>query len=321
MRITTLHEHGGPDVLIPGEAPEPKSGRGEVVIRVHAAGVNRADVLQRQGHYPSPAGAPPWPGLEVAGGVVTVGESVTQWAVGDAVCALLPGGGYAELVAVDAGLVLPVPDGLTMVQAAGLVEAACTVWSNLEAADARAGERLLVHGGSGGVGHLAIQIGLALGLEVWATAGGPERAARCAALGARAIDYREDDFAQTMRDAGGADVILDVVGGAYLGRNVGALATGGRLVVIGMQQGARAELDLGQLLAKRARVIGTTLRSRPLTERRAIIAGVREHIWPLVPALVRPIIHDTVPLESAASAHRALESGDVFGKVVLTLDH
>ncbi len=307
-------------MLTIGEAPSPQVGTHDILIQVRAAGVNRADLLQREGRYPSPPGAPPWPGLEVAGVVAEIGDAVTRWQVGDEVCALLPGGGYADQVAVDADLALPVPDGLTMVEAAGLVEAACTVWSNLHEADARAGERVLVHGGSGGVGHIAIQIAAALDMEVWATAGGPERAARCAALGARAIDYRADDFTTVMTNAGGADVILDVVGGAYLARNLEALATGGRLVVIGMQRGARAELDLGRLLMMRARIIGTTLRSRPLAERQAIVAAVREHVWPLVPGQVRPIIHVTEPLESAADAHRALDSGDVFGKVVLTTD-
>lgn len=319
MRIATLHGFGGPEVLILDEAPSPQAGPQDIVIQVSAAGVNRADLLQREGLYPSPPGAPPWPGLEVAGVVAAVGADVSSWRVGDEVCALLPGGGYADQVAVDAGLALPIPAGLTMVEAAGLVEAACTVWSNLQAADARAGERVLVHGGSGGVGHLAIQIAAALGMEVWATAGGPERAARCAALGARAIDYRADDFVSIMTDAGGADVILDVVGGAYLGRNLDALATGGRLVVIGLQRGARAELDLGRLLMRRARIIGTTLRSRPLEERRAIVAGVREHVWPLVPGQVRPIIDTTVPLSRAGDAHRVLDGGGVFGKVVLTV--
>ncbi|MFW2512535.1 NAD(P)H-quinone oxidoreductase [Demequina sp. SO4-13] len=318
MRIATFHDHGGPEALVLGEAPEPRPGPTDVLIRILAAGVNRADVLQREGRYPPPSGAPKWPGLEVAGEIAAVGEGVERWAVGDAVCALLPGGGYAELAAVDAGLVLPVPAGLTMAEAGGLMEAACTVQSNLQAADARAGERLLVHGGSGGVGHLAIQIGIALGLDVWATAGGPERAARCAELGAQTIDYRDDEFETTMAAAGGADVILDVVGAAYLSRNIEALASGGRLVVIGMQRGARAELNLGQLLTKRAHVIGTTLRSRPLAQRRAIVAAVEEQIWPLVPQAVRPIIHATVPLSRAADAHRALESGTVFGKLVLT---
>lgn len=222
------------------------------------------------------------------------------------------------MVTVDAGLVLPVPNDLSFIEAAGLVEAACTVWSNFVTADARAGERLLVHGGSGGVGHVAIQLGRALGLEVWATAGSNERVARCADLGAYAINHREEDFVERLTDAGGADVILDVMGAAYLERNIAALAVGGRLVVIGMQGGARTELNLGSLLAKRAHIIGTTLRSRPLDQRRAIVAAVCENIWPLVPERVRPIIHATYPLDQAAQAHRALDSGEVFGKVVLT---
>ena len=320
MIIATLHGFGGPEALVPGTAPTPEPGPDEVLILVHAAGVNRADVLQRQGHYPSPPGAPAWPGLEVAGVVASVGANVTHWAPGDRVCALLPGGGYAQLVTVDAGLVLPVPTGLSMVEAAGLVEAACTVWSNFIAADARAGERLLVHGGSGGVGHVAIQLGSALGMDVWATAGSDERATRCAALGAQVINHRDEDFVEPVKEAGGADVILDVVGAAYLERNLAALATGGRLVVIGMQGGVRAELNLGALLAKRARIIGTTLRSRPLDERRAIVAAVSENVWPLVPEQVRPLVHATYPLEQAAAAHIALESGKVFGKVVLTVD-
>ena len=318
VRITTLHGFGGPEVLTPGTAPSPRPGPGEVLIDVEAAGVNRADVLQREGHYPVPEGAPEWPGLEVAGVVAALGDGVDGPAVGDRVCALLPGGGYAEQVAVDAGLTLPVPDGLSLVEAAGLVEAACTAWSNLGAADARAGQRLLVHGGSGGVGHVAVQLGVALGMEVWATAGGADRCARVAALGAHAIDHRTEDFGAALRAVGGADVILDVVGAAYLERNLDALARDGALVVIGLQRGARAELDLGRLLARRLRVIGTTLRSRPLAQRRAIVSGVREHVWSLVPDQVRPIVDVTEPLERAADAHRALEAGEVFGKVVLT---
>lgn len=318
MIITTLHEFGGPEVLVPGSAPTPTPGPHEVLIEVHAAGVNRADVLQREGHYEPPPGAPAWLGLEVAGVVTGVGADVTHWAIGDEVCALLPGGGYAQMVAVDAGLVLPIPAGLSLVEAAGLVEAACTVWSNFVAADARAGERLLVHGGSGGVGHVAIQLGRALGLEVWATAGSDERVTRCADLGAYALNHRDEDFVERLTGAGGADVILDVVGAAYLARNIAALAVGGRLVVIGMQGGVRAELNLGSLLTKRAHIIGTTLRSRPLEERRAIVAAVCENVWPLVPERVRPLIHATYPLDQAADAHRALDSGDVFGKVVLT---
>lgn len=319
MIITTLHEFGGPEVLVPGSAPTPSPGPHEVLIEVHAAGVNRADVLQREGHYEPPPGAPAWLGLEVAGVVTEVGADVTQWAIGDEVCALLPGGGYAQMVTVDAGLALPIPAGLSMLEAAGLVEAACTVWSNFIAADARAGERLLVHGGSGGVGHVAIQLGNALGLEVWATAGSDERVERCVELGAHGINHRTQDFEEQLADVGGADVVLDVMGAAYLDRNIKALARGGRLVMIGMQGGVRGQLNLGAVLAKHARVMGTTLRPRPLAERRAIVAGVCENVWPLVPDRVRPIVHATFPLEQAADAHRALDSGDVFGKVVLTV--
>lgn len=317
MIIATLHGFGGPEVLVPGTAPDPVPGQHEVLIDVHAAGVNRADLLQREGRYPPPAGAPQWPGLEVAGVVAAIGSEVTHWQVGDQVCALLPGGGYAQKVAVDAGLVLPVPAGLSMVEAAGLVEAACTVWSNLVTADARAGDRILVHGGSGGVGHVAIQLSVALGLEVWATAGQAERVARCASLGAQAISHRDEDFVERLTQVGGADIILDVMGAAYLERNIAALAPGGRLVVIGMQGGVRAEINLGALLTKRAHLMGATLRSRPLEQRRAIVAAVGENVWPLVPERVRPLVHATHPLDQAADAHRALASGEVFGKLVL----
>lgn len=319
MRITTLHDFGDPDVLVTKSVAPPTAQAGEVVIHVEAAGVNRADILQRQGHYSPPKGAPAWPGLEIAGTIGAVGAGVTQWSVGDRACALLPGGGYAEQVAVDAGLVLPIPPGLSMTEAAGLVEAACTVWSNLTAADARAGDRVLVHGGSGGVGHVAIQVCKALGMDVWATAGGPERTARCAELGAHAIDHRADDFVAHLQAAGGADVILDVMGAAYLDRNIEALAVDGRLVIIGMQGGVKGSLNLGGVLSKRARITGTLLRSRPLAERRAIIAGVCENVWPHVPEHVRPVVHATYTLEDAADAHRAMDSGEVFGKVVLTV--
>lgn len=302
------------------EQPNPAPGPDDAVMRITAAGVNRADLLQRRGHYPPPPGAPAWPGLEAAGTVIATGSRVTGWAPGDRVCALLPGGGYAEQVAVHASLLLPVPDGLTDVEAASLVEASCTVVSNLDAAGGRAGETLLIHGGSGGVGTAAIQIAKARGMRVIATAGGPERAGRCAALGADvALDHRAGDWAARVRELGGADVILDVIGAAYLGDNLDALRTGGRLVVIGLQKGARAELDLGVLLAKRAHILGTTLRARPLAERAAIVARVREEVWPLVPRIVRPVVHGTFPLARAGDAHAALESGEVFGKVVLTV--
>lgn len=319
MRVVDVAAPGGPETLVVRERPVPRPGPDEVLVRVLAAGVNRADLLQRRGHYPPPPGAPSWPGLEVAGVVEAAGESVTEWDVGDEVCALLPGGGYAEMAAVDRRLVLPAPSGVDVVDAAALVESACTVWSNLDAASARPGERLLVHGGTGGIGSFAIQLAAALGLEVYATAGSPERVARCREMGATAAwDYTSEDWVAGMRAAGGADVVLDVVGAAYLERNVAALATGGRLVVIGLQGGTRGELDLGALLAKRARVIGTTLRSRPLDERAAVVAGVRREVWPLVPERIRPVVAARLPLADAAQAHRELEAGGVVGKILLT---
>lgn len=307
------------------ESADPTAGPDEVVVQVSAAGVNNADLLQRRGHYPPPPGAPDWPGLEVSGRVAAVGAAVSTLRVGDPVCALLDGGGYATQVAVRATQVLPVPDGLDPVQAAALPEAACTVLSTLDAAGLLPGEWLLVHGGSGGVGHLAVQIGLALGARVAATAGGPERARRCLDLGAEVVvDHRAADFVERVRAATGgrgADVVLDVVGAAYLGRNLDVLATGGRLAVIGLQKGRIGELDLGALLTKRASVLGTTLRSRPPHEKAAIVAAVRERVWPhVVAGRVRPVVHATLPLAEAAQAHRLMESGEVFGKVVLTVD-
>ncbi|WP_062389072.1 NAD(P)H-quinone oxidoreductase [Demequina iriomotensis] len=319
MKACIVVTPGGPEAFSLADVEIEPPGGLDAVMRITAAGVNRADVLQRQGRYPAPPGAPSWPGLEAAGTLLEAPAS-SPWRAGDRVCALLPGGGYAERAVVDASLLLPVPDGLSDVEAASLVEAACTVVSNLDEARALPGETLLVHGGSGGVGTAAIQIAKARGMRVIATAGGAERAARCAALGADvALDHRADDWVAAVRDLGGADVILDVVGAAYLDANLRALRTGGRLVVIGMQKGARGELDLGLLLARRARVIGTTLRARPLAERAAIVARVREEVWPLVPDAVRPVVHATLPLERAGDAHRLLESGEVFGKVVLTV--
>ncbi|MDN4477696.1 NAD(P)H-quinone oxidoreductase [Demequina sp. SYSU T00039] len=320
MRAAVVSDSGDDAAFSLLERPDPRCGPDDAVMRITAAGVNRADILQRRGLYPPPPGAPEWPGLEAAGTVAEVGAAVTGWRPGDRACALLPGGGYAERVAVDASLLLPVPAGVTDVEAASLVEAACTVVSNLDAAGARAGETLLVHGGSGGVGTAAIQIAKARGMRVIATAGGAARAGRCAALGAdHALDHRAGGWVDEVRALGGADVILDVVGAAYLADNVRALRTGGRLVVIGLQKGARAELDLGALLTKRATLLGTTLRARPLAERAAIVARVRDEVWPLVPRIVRPVVHATFPLAHAGDAHAALESGEVFGKVVLTV--
>jgi NADPH2:quinone reductase len=317
--ISTVSESGGPDVLRLAEAPDPTPGPHQVVIGTRAAGVNRADLLQREGRYPAPQGAPSWPGLEVAGEVIAVGTGVTRWREGDRVCALLAGGGYAEQVAVHEDLVLPAPVGLSWEECGALVEAACTVWSNLQAADARAGQTLLVEGGSGGVGHLAIQIAGAAGLRVLATARGADRVARCEALGAVGIDYSVGGVGDAVRNLGGADVILDVLGAAALDEHLRALNPDGRLVVIGLQRGARGEIDLGRLLALRARVIGTTLRARPHDQKAAIVRAVATEVWPWIPDQVRPIVHAAVPLAQAGDAHRLLESGEVFGKVVLTV--
>ncbi|WP_019135824.1 zinc-binding dehydrogenase [Cellulomonas massiliensis] len=311
----------GPDALQVKQAPDPVPGPGELLVEVAAAGVNRADLLQRQGHYPPPPGAPAWPGLEAAGVVARVGGGLSGWAEGDRAAVLLAGGGYAERVVVPAAQALRVPDGLDLVAAAALPEALATVWSNLEAAHARAGEQLLVRGGSGGVGSAAVMVAAALGLRVLATAGGPERVARVAGLGADvALDHRADDLVEQVLEAsgGGVDVVLDVLGAGALAANLRMLADDGRLVVIGMQQGRRGELDLGLLLAKRAAVIGTTLRARPPEQKAAIVAGVAEHVWPAVAdGRVRPVVHATVPFDDAARAHRMLESGEVFGKVLL----
>lgn len=323
MRAITISRPGGPDVLTPAELPDPVPGAGEVLVAVAAAGVNRADVLQRLGHYPPPPGAPDTPGLEVSGTVTAVGPEVAGWRVGDRVAALVDGGGYAEAALVPAAQLLPVPDGLDLVDAAALPEAACTAWSNLVTVGGlHEGATALVHGGSGGVGSIATQLGAALGARVLTTAGGPDRVARCRELGADvAIDHRTEDFVAAAREATrgrGVDVILDVVGAAYLERNLAALAPDGRLVVIGLQRGRRTELDLGVLLSRRASIHGTTLRARPAAQKAAIVADVREHVWPLVAAgVVRPVVHARLPLAEAPRAHELLESGAVFGKVLL----
>ncbi|GAB2951664.1 NAD(P)H-quinone oxidoreductase [Micromonospora polyrhachis] len=325
MRAITITEPGGPDVLAWTEVPDPEPGPGEVVVDVRASAVNRADLLQRQGHYPPPAGASAYPGLECSGVVSATGPGVSGWQVGDVVCALLTGGGYAERVAVPAGQLLPVPAGVDPVDAAALPEVACTVWSNLvQLAHLSIGETLLVHGGGSGIGTFAIQLGVALGATVVVTAR-PAKHERLRELGAaHTIDYTTQDFVEEIRritDGRGANVILDIMGAAYLGRNVAALATGGRLVVIGMQGGRKAELDLGALLAKRGSVSATALRSRPMEEKAAIVRGVREEVWPLVESgAIGPIVDRRLPMAQAAEAHRIVESNDHLGKVLLTVD-
>jgi len=320
VRAIVASEAGGPDVLSLSEVPDPEPGPGEVLVQVAATAVNRADTLQRQGFYPPPKGASDIIGLECSGTVAALGEGVTGFALGDEVCALLAGGGYAELVAVPQGQLMPVPEGISLVEAAALPEVACTVWSNVfMVAALQPGERFLVHGGAGGIGTMAIQLASALSARVFTTAGSAEKLAVCADLGADVtINYRDDDFVEVLSEAGGADVILDNMGAKYLGRNVEALATSGRLVIIGMQGGVKGELDISRLLNKRAAVIATSLRGRPVEEKSAICAEVVEHVWPLVAdGSVRPIVHETLPLAQAARAHRLMEDSEHIGKIVL----
>lgn len=326
MHAITIREPGGPDVLVWTELPDPEPGPGEVLLDITAAAVNRADLSQRQGNYPPPPGITDVPGLECSGTIAALGPDVTGWQVGDQACALLAGGGYAERVTVPAAQLLPIPDGVDLATAAALPEVACTVWSNVVMlANLAKGDVLLIHGGAGGIGTHAIQVGKALGATVAVTAGSADRLAHCRALGADiTINHRDQDFVTEIRsatDGHGADVILDNMGGAYLGRNLETLATGGRLVVIGLQGGRSAELDLGRMLVKRLSVFATGLRGRPVEGpggKREIVAAVRERLWPLVAAgAVRPLVGREFPVADAAEAHRALEAGEIVGKALL----
>jgi putative PIG3 family NAD(P)H quinone oxidoreductase len=323
MHAITMREPGDPDVLTWAERDDPDPGHGEVLLDVTATAVNRADLLQRQGQYPPPPGAPDVLGLECSGTVAALGPGVTGWAVGDPVCALLAGGGYAERVTVPAGQLMPVPSGVDLATAASLPEVACTVWSNLVmVAQLGVGEVLLVHGGAGGIGTHAIQVGKAIGAMVAVTAGADDRLARCAELGADIlINYREQDFVAELRKATngrGADVVLDNMGGSYLDRNIDVLTRHGRLVTIGMQGGASGTLNIGALLGKCASVTATGLRYRPIDEKAAIVATVVEQLWPLIETgAVRPVVHEVLPIQRAADAHRLMQDGNPFGKVVL----
>ncbi len=326
MYAITISEPGGPDVLTWSEVPDPTPAAGEVLIDVAASAVNRADLLQRQGHYPPPPGASEIIGLECSGTIAEVGAGVSGWRVGDEVCALLAGGGYAERVVVPAAQVMPLPHGVDVVSAAGLPEVACTVWSNVVMlAGLSAGDVFLVHGGAGGIGTHAIQVGRALGATVAATAGSADRLARCRELGAEiTINYREQDFVNEVRaatDGHGADVVLDNMGASYLSRNVSVLATGGRLTIIGMQGGITAALNIGELLGKRAMVAATGLRYRPVDGKDGkgrIVADVTGKLWPLVAdEQVEPVVGLVVPMRDAARAHRVMEAGEVVGKVLL----
>ncbi len=325
MRAITLPSYGGPEVLTPADVDDATAGPGEVLVEVVATAVNRADVLQRRGFYEPPPGASPYPGLECSGRIAALGDGVEGWSVGDEVCALLSGGGYASLVAVPAGQLLPVPDGVSLVEAAALPEVVCTVWSNVfQLAALQPGELLLVHGGTSGIGTMAIQLAVRHGARVLCTVGSPEKAARAEQLGAeRAIRYRDEDFVEVVREltgGQGVDVVLDNMGASYLPRNVAALAVGGRLVVIGMQGGVKGELDLGALLGKRASVHATSLRARPASEKAAIVAAVREQVWPALAAgEVRPVVDRVLPLDEAAEAHRVLEGSTHVGKILLAV--
>jgi putative PIG3 family NAD(P)H quinone oxidoreductase len=323
MYAITIPEPGGPEALVWAEVPDPVPAEGEVLVEVVASAVNRADLLQRQGLYNPPPGASPYPGLECSGRVVDLGPGVSGWAVGDEVCGLLSGGGYAQKVAVPAGQLLPVPAGLDVKQAAALPEVTCTVWSNVfMVSHLRPAETLLVHGGSSGIGTMAIQLAKAVGAKVAVTAGTKEKLDFCAELGADIlINYREQDFVEEIKqatDGAGADVILDNMGAKYLDRNVRALAVNGRLAIIGMQGGIKGELNIATLLNKRAAISATSLRARPLGEKAAIVAAVREHVWPLIDSgHVRPVIDRELPMSDAAQAHRVLEESGHIGKVLL----
>ena len=325
MIAIEIREPGEPEVLVPVERPTPVPGSGEVLIKVAAAGVNRPDVMQRRGRYPPPPGAPDIPGLEVAGTIDAIGSNVDELRVGDAVCALVAGGGYAEYCVAPAPQCLPAPRGLDLVSAAAIPETFFTVWTNVfERGRLAAGESILVHGGSSGIGTTAIQLARAHGARVFATAGSPEKCAACERLGAeRAINYRDADFLEAVRAATGGkgvDVVLDMVGAEYFARNVDALAVEGRLVEIATLRGAKAELTIPTIMQRRLTITGSTLRPRSVAEKGAIARALRTRVWPLLESgAVKPIIYKTFPLTHAAEAHRVMEAGDHIGKLVLVV--
>ena len=323
MLAIEIREPGEPDVLVPVERPTPRPGAGDVLIKVAAAGVNRPDVLQRRGRYPPPPGASDIPGLEIAGIVEAVGDGVAAWSAGDAVCALVAGGGYAEYCVAPAPQCLAVPRGLDLVAAAAIPETFFTVWTNVfQRGRLQPRESILIHGGSSGIGTTAIQLARACGARVFATAGSADKCAACERIGAeRCINYRETDFVAAIREltgGAGVNVVLDIVGGAYVPRNLDVLAIEGRLVQIGVLGGAKTEINVGTIMQKRLTVTGSTLRARPVADKAAIAAAVREHVWPLLESgAVTPIVHATFPLRDAAAAHRLMESSEHIGKIVL----
>jgi len=325
MKVIDVPQPGGPEALVLAERPVPQPGPAEVLIEVAAAGLNRADILQRRGFYPSPPGAPSSPGLEVAGTIVGVGADVTEFKVGDAVCALLQGGGYAEYCSVDAGQVLPIPGSLDMIEAASLPEAMFTVWSNVFGfGRLQAGETLLVHGGSSGIGVTAIQLAVALGHTVFATAGSAEKCRFCESLGARrAIDYKTEDFVGEIAAATGGhgvDVVFDMVGGSYVPRNLQVLATEGRLVMIATQGGAKGEIDVLRIMQQRLVITGSTLRPRSAQFKRSIRDQLLQKVWPLLAAgRIRPVVDSVFALAEAGQAHARMESSEHKGKIILAL--
>jgi NADPH2:quinone reductase len=319
MQAVEIAAPGGAEVLRPASRPVPVAGHGQILIRVVWAGVNRPDVLQRAGSYAPPPGASDLPGLECAGIVAAVGQGVTRWRPGDRVCALLPGGGYAEYATCPADHALPIPAGLSLREAAALPETAFTVWSNVVTRGRlQSGERFLVHGGSSGIGTMAIQVARALGARVWATAGSAEKCAACSRLGATAINYRDADFVALLRKAGGADLILDMVGGDYIARNIKCLADGGRLVMIAFLAGPKAEINFAQIMTRRLQVTGSTLRPQSDLAKAQIARELEERLWPLIEAgAVRPQIDSSFPLQQAGRSHRHMEGSGHVGKILL----
>ncbi|WP_428031216.1 NAD(P)H-quinone oxidoreductase [Ancylobacter sp.] len=323
MTAIGLPTPGGPEALVPEQRPIPAPGAGEILVKVAAAGVNRPDVMQRKGLYPPPPGAPDIPGLEIAGEVVALGEGVSRWAIGDKVCALVSGGGYAQYCLADEGSALPVPAGLSMVEAAALPETFFTVWTNVfDLAGLKAGERFLVHGGTSGIGTTAIQLAKAFGATVFTTAGSAEKCDVCRQLGADvAIDYKAEDFVAVVKEKSGGkgvDVILDMVGGSYIARNYEAAAPQARLVQIAFMEGSKVQIDFMRLMLKRLSHMGSTLRSRPKAEKARIAASLREKVWPLIEAgTVKPVIDQTFPLEKASEAHARMETSAHIGKIML----
>jgi putative PIG3 family NAD(P)H quinone oxidoreductase len=323
MIAIEITQPGGPEVLVPVDRPEPTIGPGEVLVKVAAAGVNRPDVLQRQGRYPPPPGITDIPGLEIAGTIARIASDVTAWQVGDRVCALVSGGGYSEFCAVPAPQCLPVPRGMDFTHAAAIPETTFTVWTNVfERGKLSRGESILIHGGSSGIGTTAIQLARALGARVFATAGSAEKCAACEAIGAEhAVNYREGDFVAAVKEftnGRGVDVVLDMVAGDYVQRNIEVLALDGRLVMIGRQGGVKSEIDIMPILRKRLILTGSTLRTRSIAEKGALAQAVHQHVWPLFESgAIRVIVHQTFPLRDAAAAHRVMESSTHVGKLVL----